>query len=104
MRHRRRLFGTLSLLILAVAGFSTNLLADDPNADEFVLHESLGQTWRNECVRFELTPQRAAHVKAGHALIGPQGTAVAYQVEHDADGGPNRIAFAVDLDPFEEMS
>lgn len=102
MRNCRRRIGSLCLLLLVAAGSSTNLSANDPNAEELVLHESLGQTWRNECVRFELAPKHAAHVKLGHALIGPQGKAVSYQVEQDANGGANRIVFAVDLDPFEE--
>ena len=84
-------------------GSFTNLSADEPNAEEFVLRESVGHTWRNERVRFELTPKQAEHMKAGHALIGPQGTAVAYQLEPDANGGAKRIAFVVNLDPFEQL-
>ena len=103
MRSCRRLLWTLCLLICGAAGSFTNLSADDPITEEFVLHESLGQTWRNECVRFELTPKQAAHMKAGHPLIGPQGTAIAYQLEQDTNGGPNRIAFAVNLNPFEQL-
>ncbi len=103
MRNQRRRVLTLCLYICGAAGSFTNLSADEPNAEEFVLHESLGQTWRNECVRFELTPKQAAQVKAGHALIGSQGKAVAYQLEQDANGGANRIAFAVNLNPFEQL-
>ncbi len=97
---RRSVF--FCLLILILIGHSTNLSAEEGKSEAFVLRESLGQVWRNECVRFDLTPAHEASVKAGRALVGPQGKAIAYQVERAANGGATRIAFAVDLDPFEE--
>lgn len=72
-------------------------------ADELVLHESLGQSWRNECVQFELSPAQLAHAKAGHSLMGPENTPVPFQLVASGNDGKSRIAFHVDLKPFEEL-
>lgn len=102
MFHCRRRLGVACLTLLAGLISFKNLPADEPPTDEFVLHESLGQVWRNECVRFELSPTQVAHVAAKHALIGPGNTEVPYQLMTDSDGTTNRIAFAASLNTFEQ--
>lgn len=93
----------LLICVACLAGLSlADLVADEPSRDEFVLRESLGQTWRNECVRFELTAAQLAHAKAGHALVAEGQSAIAYQLEQSKDQEKPRIAFAADLNPFEE--
>ncbi|MDB5336839.1 MAG: hypothetical protein JWN70_2458 [Planctomycetaceae bacterium] len=98
----RRILGIVGLTLLSGLISLHDLPAGENDGDDFVLHESLGQVWRNECVRFELSPTQAAHVTAKHALIGPGNMAVPYQVITESDGTSSRIAFAASLNTFEE--
>jgi len=68
---------------------------------DFTLCDLLNRTWRNECVRFPLSGAQAEHVRANHALVDQDGGAVAYQSVPGPKGGAPRIAFTVDLDPFQ---
>ncbi len=66
----------------------------------FALTEYLHRAWSNECVTFPLDAAARGHVAKQHALVGPGGRAVPYQVMPPEDGRPERIAFLVDLAPF----
>lgn len=94
-----------AIWFLAIFGLlnGVRLAAQPPGAEDFVLRESLGQRWQNECVRFELTPKQLQHAEARHALIDTNGASVPYQLE-PAEAGTARIAFAVDLGPFSRQS
>lgn len=66
--------------------------------DGFTLRDYIGRTWRNEYVQFPLTEAQVQQVHAGHALTGPDGKAVPYQLE---PGAKPTIAFLADLNAFE---
>ncbi len=100
MFHFRKIFRIACIALIGASASLKNLSADENQTAEFVLHESLGQVWRNECIRFDLSPAQAAHAQARHALIGPGNIPVPYQVF--TDGTRNRIAFAASLNTFEE--
>ncbi len=64
-------------------------------APDFQVRDYLKRTWTNERIFFPLTPAQRAHVKAGHALEGPEGP-VSYQL-----GAGDRLYLLTDLAPFE---
>ena len=71
---------------------------------DFRIEDFLGRSWRNESVRFDLSPEQAAHVAAGHPLLGPGRKPVTYQIIPGRDGKPEVIEFLLDLDPFQARS
>lgn len=87
-------------LMLWITAFCGPLLA----GDGFQLKDYLGREWRNESVRFLLTPENLKHIDAGHALLGPNGKRVAYQRAIQAPGQPTAIEFLADLNPMETRS
>lgn len=98
MRLKRGLVAYLGFVALAC------VLAPQParggeSPDIFRLQEWLGRHWRNEVVSFDAGPAALQHAKAGHALVGPAGEAVAYQIARR--GGESAIEFAADLAAFE---
>lgn len=90
-----RLFGLLACLLLA--GFVASAAPTAP----FVLRDYLNRAWRNERVTFPLSPEQLKHAQAGHALAGPDGAPVLYQIVNDSAGKPAKIVFLANLDPFE---
>jgi hypothetical protein len=80
------------LILLGVTG----ILAA---GESFKLQDYLGRNWRNECVTFVLSDAQLRHAKAGHALSGPGGAVVPYQIA--TVNGATCIAFQTDLNPFE---
>lgn len=93
-------FGHLAwaLGVVLLAGATTQSNADQ---EGFVLRDFLGRTWHNERVSYPLTAAQAAHAKAGHALVGPEGKAVLYQVLPGDKPGESRLEFLADLGPYE---
>ena len=69
--------------------------------DGYRLQDFLGREWRNELVQFPLPQPLLAHVKAGHALAGPDGQPVPYQGVAGTTAQEQIIAFLADLDPFD---
>jgi hypothetical protein len=69
-----------------------------PARDVFRVQDVLGRTWHNEVVRFDLTDSGLSSARAGRALVGPDGRALAYQLIGDKTPA---IAFATDLAAFE---
>lgn len=92
-----------SWLVVGLMLFAATTPVQSAAGQEFVLRESLGQDWRNESVRFELSAQQLQHVQAGHVLIDAQSNVIPYQLTASADGKPRSIVFAVDLNPFEQQ-
>lgn len=88
------------LLVVALVAVQCAAPAGEAT-DDFVLHERIGRTWRNEAVRFVLTPAQAAQAAAGRALLGPDGAAVPYQA---VAGQPAAIEFMTDLEPYERRA
>ena len=104
-RGRAILDGPLVLIgvLLAALASSVPLPAEEDVAQtaDFRIEDFLGRSWRNESVRFDLSPEQAAHVVAGHPLLGSGRKPVAYQVIPGRDGKPGAIEFLLDLDPFQ---
>ena len=89
-------------LLLVICGSSVSGRASEAARDGFVLQDFLGRTWRNEAVRFPLSPSDAQHVVAKHALMGPDNKPIAYQIVSQVGGKPSAIEFMADLDPLQK--
>ncbi len=87
---------TVGVMLLAVA-------APQGSAAEegFLLRDFMGRTWHNERVSYSLTAAQAAHAKAGHALVGPDGKPVLYQVLPGTKPGETRLEFLAEVGPYE---
>ena len=70
-------------------------------ADDFRLQEYLGHNWQHEAVTFPISGDALAQAKADHALCGPDGKAIAYQLVAGTTPQDTRIAFQSDLPPYE---
>ncbi len=70
----------------------------------FELRESIGHQWRHERVVFPMADADLSRAKAGHALIGPDGQAIAYQIIPAAGVTPAALTFLVDLPPLAQQA
>jgi hypothetical protein len=94
-------FTGAALLAFLVIGGAARAQLPDAAREGFALRDELGRVWRNDAVRFAISSAQLAQANAGHALVGPNGKPVIYQILPAAGGSPPRIAFAADLDPYE---
>ncbi|MDA0841703.1 MAG: hypothetical protein O3B01_14710 [Planctomycetota bacterium] len=76
----------------------------EPAAPDFVLRDFIGRDWQNERVSFPINAATLNHVKAGHALVGSDGSEVPYQLGAETEGQPSKILFLTDLPRFETRS
>jgi hypothetical protein len=90
-----KVFFVISNFILAV------FLASAAQAADFVLRESLGHTWTNESVAFELDPSQTRFAEQQRLLLGPDEQHVPYQVTLTSDTDTSQIHFQTDLLPYE---
>lgn len=86
----------LSCLALSLVAIWPGAAARGAGAD-FRLREHIGREWKNELVRFPLTAGQLSRAKAGHALLGPGGRAVRYQLVATDKPPQTEIAMLVDL-------
>ncbi|HQZ66815.1 MAG TPA: hypothetical protein PLY87_17105, partial [Planctomycetaceae bacterium] len=84
-------------LMLAVFVVVCGIVRTSATAQDFVLREQLGRTWKNELVTFPLNSGQLASVRKGAELIGSNGEAIPSQLVDVS--GQARIAFQTTLTP-----
>lgn len=99
-----KLGSLLAFLLLAAISSPLFPATAEPEDIDFRLKDFLGRHWRNESVRFALSPAQLKSAQAGRALAGPDNKAVAYQIISGDAGVNPSIEFAVELKPFESRS
>lgn len=91
----------LCWLSLLLPGLARGGTGTDPQA--FVLREYLGHNWSNEVVVFQLDANAITGQNAPHRLLGPDGSAVPFQIVPGTNG-LSAIAFQTDLPEFSERT
>ncbi len=97
----RRYYKGVDMRRVRVAGLALALVLAGCDREDLTyrLREPVGHDWRNERVTFPLSGAALRLAWAGHALIGPDGEPVAYQVLPADGGAPPSLAFLVGLPP-----
>ena len=93
----------ISMFVLFLTWFCSNLQAAETPGQNFVLREYLGKTWSNEVVVFQLDTPAGAGSEAHQRLLGPEGKAVPFQYVTGTNGTPS-LAFQTDLPEFSEKT